>query len=393
MKILMAHNYYRHRGGEGISFRQDVELLEAHGHQVIRWTRDNRNVGAESLSSRLGLAAQTVWSKESYAELKELLGNYRPDLVHFQNTFPLISPSAYYACREARVPVVQNLRNYRLMCANVLFRRDGRVCEDCLGKSVPWPAVAHACYRDSRSASAVVAAMLSVHRGLNTWRDKVDRYVCLTEFGRRKFISGGLPPDKLDVRPNYVHPDPGLGEQRMDEVLFVGRLSEEKGVRPLIEVWGRLPSIPLRVVGDGPLEGELVEMVRAAGLGQVEMAGRLPHSQVLDALKSCRFVVIPSLWYEGFNRVLVEAFACGTPVIVPSLGSFEEIVDHQETGLMFGAEDSDDLAAKVKWAWDHRKDMAEMGRRGRRAYEGKYTAERNYRTLMEIYGRAIESAS
>lgn len=392
MKILMAHNYYQHRGGEDISFTHDAALLEAHGHRVIRVTRDNRDISAGGLRSNARLSATTVWSQEAYRELKRLLQDERPQVAHFQNTFPLLSPSVYYACRAMGVPVVQNLRNYRLMCANVLFRRDGRVCEDCLGKPVPWPAVVHACYRHSRSSSAVVASMLAVHRALGSWHRKVNVYVALTEFGRRKFIEGGLPAEKIVVRPNFVIPDPGPSMERGDFVLFVGRLSEEKGVNLLLEAWSHLDHIPLKMVGSGPLGLELEREIGRRGLRHVQLVGEMEHPDVMEAIKTCRFVVIPSLWYEGFSRVLVETFACGKVALAPDLGTFAELVDDRRTGVLFSPASGRDLAAQVEWAWSHPHEMTRIGLGARKDFEANYTAERNYEMLMDIYRRATQGS-
>src|SRR5581483_9761958 len=194
-------------------------------------------------------AARTVWSRPAYRVLRELLRAHRPAVAHFHNTFPLISPAAYYACRAERVPVVQTLHNFRLLCPNALFFRDGRVCEDCLGKAVPWPGVAHKCYRGSRSASAAVCTMLTVHRALGTWHTAVDRFIALTDASRRKFVAGGLPADKIAVKANFVDPDPGPGTGAGGYGVFVGRLSAEKGVGTLLKAWQQLGrDVPLKIV-------------------------------------------------------------------------------------------------------------------------------------------------
>jgi len=294
--------------------------------------------------------------------------------------------------------VVQTLHNYRLLCPAAIFQRDGRVCEDCLGH-VPWRGVLHACYRDSRAATAAVALMLSVHRWLGTWSKMVDCYIALTEFARAKFIEGGLPAEKIVVKPNFVHPDPmavnhqsSIANHKSPQgsALFVGRLSPEKGVRTLLAVWRRLGNrIPLRVVGDGPLRVELEAEAVRHGLSSVCFHGWLAPERTIEVIKVARFLVFPSESYETFGRVAVEAFACAVPVIASRLGAMQEIVEDGRTGLHFTPGDADDLAAKVEWAWTHPDEMQEMGRAARAEYEFKYTAERNYPMLMEIYERAI----
>jgi len=284
--------------------------------------------------------------------------------------------------------VIQTLHNYRLLCPNAILYRDGGVCEDCLGR-LPWPGVMRGCYRGSRAQTVVVAAMLAVHRWLKTWLEKVDIYIALTEFARRKFIEGALPAEKVVVKPNFVHPDPGVRDGSGNYAIFVGRLSREKGVLTLLAAWELLKDIPLKIAGDGPL----VEDVRRRSqmLGGVEVLGRRDHKDVIGLLKGARFLVFPSEWYECFPVTFVEAFACGVPVIASRLGAMAEIVEDGRTGLHFTPGDPDDLAARVVYAWSHPERMREMGREARAEYEAKYTAERNYQMLMDIYHRAIEA--
>ena len=431
-KFLVAHNLYQQPGGEDSSTDSETRVLSSAGHRVVEYVRDNDEIARYGLWRKATLAPRTVWAWDSYREIKALLERERPDVAHFHNTFPLISPAAYYACREAGVPVVQTLHNYRLLCPAATLQNDGRVCEDCLGRS-PWRGVLHGCYRGSRPATAAVALMLSVHRWLGTWSKMVDCYIALTEFARRKFIEGGLPAEKIVVEPNFVYPDPMKGGQESevrsqesavriqllaivnhqspitnhqfpDYALFVGRLSEEKGVRTLVAAWQRLGSgIPLRVVGDGPLRAELEAQVSRLGLSRVwrgkpaatsiSFHGRLTPDHVTPVMKRARFLVFPSELYEGMPRTIIEAFACGVPVIASRLGAMQEIVEDGRTGLHFTPGDADDLAAKVEWAWTHPEQMETMGRAARAEYEAKYTAERNYQLLMSTYQRVIESTT
>jgi glycosyltransferase involved in cell wall biosynthesis len=389
VRILVAHNAYQHRGGEDAVVEAEARLLAEHGHAVIRYQRNNdelRNGGGFSL--RAGFEA--VWASRSYREVEALIAKEKPDVAHFHNTLALISPSAYYACHEQGVPVVQTLHNYRLLCPSATLMRVGRVCEACLGRSVPWPGMVHACYRDSRAATAAVAGMLAVHRAIGTWRGKVDVYVALTEFARRKFIEGGLPAERIVVKPNFVSPDPGLKQGACEYALYVGRLTEEKGPRVLLKAWARLDGhVPLRIVGDGPLREELTGQVGAMGLTGTELLGLVSSEKIAGLLHGARFLVFPSVWYEGFPLTIAEAFACGVPVIASRLGSVAEIVADGKTGLHFTAGDDADLAAKVEWAWTHPNEMEGMGRAARREFEEKYTSAANCKRLMEIYELAM----
>ena len=386
MKILIAHNHYQYRGGEDTTFLAETALLREHGHEVIEFIEDNRRI---TTMPRLAAAVNTVWSFSSYQRLLQLLEKNKPDVAHFHNTFLLISPSAYYACQKTDIPVIQKLGNYRLLCPAATFNRQGSICEVCLGKSIPWPSVLHACYRNSRTQSLVVSLMLSVHNYLKTWQKQVDLYIARTHFSKQKFVQGGLPAEKIIIQPGFVYQDPGIGRAKKDFVLFAGRLSPEKGARTLLQAWRRLEpgKIPLKIVGDGPLIGEIRRL--AHSMRHIEVLGRRPQKDVFRLMKNARFLIFPSECYEHFPLAIAEAFACGTPVIASRLGAISEIVENTHTGLFFTPGDDEDLADKVEWAWTHPERMKEMGQEARQVFEKRYTAEQHYVRLMQIYQKAI----
>lgn len=387
--MLVVHNHYQRPGGEDQVFAAEAELLQDHGHRVIRFVVHNDRIRE---ASKLRVAVGTIWSAATYRQLRALIRAERPAVAHFHNTFPLLSPSVYYAARAEGVAVVQTLHNFRLLCPNALFFRDGHTCEDCLGRAVPWPAVVHACYRGSRAGSAVVAAMLSVHRALRTWSRAVDAYIALSEFSRAMLVYGGIPAEKVWVKPNFVRRDPGVGNHRGGFALFVGRLSSEKGVETLLAAWERLNSpIPLVIAGDGPLASAVARATHRSE-SSVTWVGHRSSEDVVQLMKDARVLLVPSVVYENFPLVIVEAFSTGLPVIVSDTGSLASIVADRVTGLHFRRGDPADLAAKVEWAWSRPETLAEMGRRARAAYEENFTAEANYRMLMEIYAYAAVRA-
>jgi glycosyltransferase involved in cell wall biosynthesis len=250
MKILMVHNRYELKGGEDAVFESECSLLRRRGHEVVEYLEDNRSIKEQS---RVSAAAAAIWSRRAHRGILRILEQGSFDIAHFHNIFLRVSPSAYYSCNKLGIPVVQTLHNYRLLCPSAELYRAGGVCESCLGKRAPWPAIWHACYRKSRLETSLIASILTLHNLANTWHRLIDRYIALTDFARTKFAEGGIPSRKISVKPNFVFPDPGMGDGQGDYALFVGRLTEQKGIKTLLNAWERLLHIPLRVVGEGPL--------------------------------------------------------------------------------------------------------------------------------------------
>jgi glycosyltransferase involved in cell wall biosynthesis len=387
IRIVSVYNRYLNRGGEDVVFEAEATMLERNGCYVKSITAQTQPL--RGFWEAPQMAIEATWSRKWSAQFRRILDEEQPDVVHVHNSFPVMSPSIYYACHEAGVPVVQTLHNYRLLCPGALFFRDGRVCEDCTQHGLIC-GVAHGCYRGSRPQTAAVAGMLATHRALGTWSEKIDCYIALTEFARRKFIAGGLPEEKIFVKPNFLAPDPGVRDSLGEGAVFVGRLDEQKGVRTLLDAWQKFNiQIPLRIIGDGPLLDELRRQKAHSRLEKISIEGRKSHDETLAAIRSARLVIFPSEWYECFPLTLVEAFACGVPVIASRLGAMAEIIEDRRTGLLFNPGDSADLAQKIDWTATHPAELQEIGRACRREYELRYTAERNIEQLMSIYHRAI----
>jgi glycosyltransferase involved in cell wall biosynthesis len=386
MRVLHVHNFYQLPGGEDQSFAATGAMLEDFGHEVIRFTlRNDAIVG----TGRLAAASKAVWNRAVHKELRRLIRTTRPDVAHFENTFPLVSPAAYYACHAEHVPVVQTLRNFRMLCPSGLLFRNGKICEDCFGRWVPWPGVLHACYRGSRLGTAAVAAMIATHRALRTWHRQVDAYVALNRFVRAKYIEAGLAAGRVHINPNFLTADPGPGDGEGGYALFAGRLSPEKGVGTLLAAWRQLArELPLKILGDGPEADQVAEA--AAEHSNIEWLGWRSVAEVLALTGDARFVVVPSVCYESFNRTQLEAFAKGTPVLASRQGSMQAIVDHRRTGLLFTPNDPDDLVRQVRWLLDHPVAYAQMRRAARQEFEAHYTAKASHERLVRIYHAARE---
>jgi glycosyltransferase involved in cell wall biosynthesis len=385
-RVLLAHNHYRHRGGEDAVFAAEKWLLEKRGHEVVEYVETNDRLARVHGPVAASMAA---WSATTYRNLTAVLERERPHVVHFHNTFAMISPSGYYACADRGIPVIQTLHNYRLMCPVATLFRRGAVCEDCLGRRLAWPGIVHGCYHGSKLQTAAVAGVHTLHSIIGTWSSKVTAYIALSNFSRSKFIEGGLPSEKIFVKPNFaIGAEAAARVEHEDYALFVGRLSEEKGLSTLLQAWRSLAGIRLKIAGDGP-EREQVEEAVAAG-GMVDYVGFQDARAVHDLMAKARCLIVPSLWYEGFPLVLAEGYAAGVCVVGSRIGALEELVADGRTGVLFTPGDSRDLGGKVRWLWDHPEEAQRMGANARREYEEKYTPERNYEMLIDIYKRAIE---
>lgn len=381
-RVLVVHNAYQQRGGEDSVVESEVALLREHGHEVELLLRHNDEV---SRLSRVDVALQTLWSRETTRDMAERIGRFRPDVVHVHNTLPLVSPSVFWAAAGAGVPAVMTLHNFRLLCPQATLLRDGAICERCVGRA-PVPAIVHRCYRESVVQTGGLVSMLMLHRGLGTFRNKVSRFIALTEFGRDKFIEGGLPAERIDVKPNFVHWMPRPDSQARRGGLYVGRLSVEKGVEPLLQAMRLHPAHALEIIGSGPFEKAVAEVAGERWLGPV------PLTEVLDRMRRASYLLVPSVCYEGFPRTIVEAFACGTPVIASRRGSLAELVEDGRTGLLFDPDDPMDMVERLKWADANPDAMRRMGMVARSEYEERFSPQRNHELLMQVYDRAGASA-
>ena len=384
MKVLQVHNFYQEAGGEDYVFAAECELLRSKGHRVRQYSVSNHDL--EKMSG-IDIAVRTLWNTKTFNEIRGLLQEEQPDIVHCHNTFPLISPAVYYAAHAAGVPVVQTLHNFRLLCPGSTFYRAGRVCEDCIHSAIPYRSIWHACYRHSRAASASSATMLAVHRAAGTWRSKIHTYIALTEFGRMKFIEGGLPAERVVVKPNFLRSDPGIGAGSGGYAVFVGRLVEEKGLRTLLKAWDSVQHIPLKIAGIGPLAGLIKQ--RAAPLPNIEYLGQCSRSEIFELLRSAAVLICPSEWYEGALPLsIIEALACGTPVVCSDLGSMNDLQGSEAVSVRFEAGNPTALADVIRSLFAEPGRLFLMRQGARRAYEERYTPEDNYEQLVRIYENA-----
>jgi glycosyltransferase involved in cell wall biosynthesis len=389
MRIVVVHNRYRSAqpSGENLAVEQEVMLLRSAGHTVVPYERESDDIEQFPPLRRALVPARVVWSPEDRAALSTLLARVRPDVVHVHNTFPLISPSILNACRTHGVPVVATLHNFRLLCANANLLREGSPCTLCVGRA-PWPAVVHRCYRDSALSTIPVAVGIQAHRSRRTWPRGVGIFVAATEFVKRQYIAGGFPADSIRVKPNFV-PRPARRRQGPGGgyMVFLGRLSEEKGVDLLLDAWS--PDLGrLLVIGDGPLRAALE--ARAAPHGSsVRFLGSQPRERCMDLLRGARALVVASRSFETFGLVVVEAFAHAVPALAPALGVFPELVRDGETGVLFRPGDPGDLRSQLRRLANPEYSMR-LGAVAWRAYEASFAPERNLEALLSVYRDAVE---
>ncbi|PKG82544.1 glycosyl transferase family 1 [Colwellia sp. 75C3] len=381
MKILIAHNNYQISGGEDSVLASEQKLLVTQGEEVVLHCVSND--GITTVLSKILAAIGVVFSISQYVKFKQLLRLENPNVVHVHNYFPVMSPAIFYACKHMGIPIVHTLHNYRAVCPTALLMHDGRIVEKSI-KGSAWWAVPKKVYRGSLLGTFALALMVEVHKKLGTWQHTVDRFITLTEFQKNKYITAGWPAEKLSVKPNFTIDDGDISEvNRQPKAVFVGRLSDEKGINILNEAWVNI-DFSLDIIGDGD--------ALAHGNRWISQLGKKEKKYVLTAIGSAQFIVVPSVCYEGFPMAIVESFACGTPVLCSRLGSMEEIVTDGETGLHFEAGNSADLTNKAQWLINNPDECLRMGRNARAEYLEKYTAEKNYEMLMDIYQQAIDEA-
>lgn len=378
MRILQLHVAYRQPGGEEVVVDQEARLLRSAGHEVVQHVVPNPTRPAAAAAALV----RSPWNAPAARAVEGIVRRCRPDVAHVHNTWYALSASVLPALSAAGVPVVATLHNYRLMCLNSLLFRDGRPCHDCVGTH-PWRGVVHRCYRDSALASAAAAAATSVHRRRGTWDRDVDAFIALTQASRRLLLEGGLPGERVQVKPNFVEdegPRPAPPSSS-SELLFVGRLAPGKGVDVLLRSWSlrRPPGLSLLVVGDGPLRAELEGL---AGPG-VTFLGRLPRQEVGQLMRRCRALVFPAVWEEPFGLVLVEALAAGLPVVASDLEATREVLGAEPARFAPPGDERGLAEAIAALGSDDLVDRA--GVAARRAYDTRFTPSVNLLLIEAIY--------
>lgn len=390
MKILLIHNYYQNSGGEDAVVANEKLLLLENGHDVKLYSDDNHRI--KSSWDKLRTAIALTGSKQSHKKLTRVVKDFKPDIIHAHNLFPLVTASAYDVAIENSVPIVQTLHNYRIVCASSLLLKDGKPCELCISQS-PYNAVRHRCYRGSVMGSFAVAHMVDKLKRLDVWGQKVDQFIALTEFAKSKLVEANIPENKITIKPNFtIRQQDRDNEKSRVGVLYVGRLSAEKGIETLIDAWLKVGSetLPkLKIIGDGPLLNSIKEKCRDNK--NIEILGQQAELVVNQEMAKAMCLVFPSVCYEGFPMAIVEALANGLPVVCTNLGSMASIIEDGKTGLRFEPNNPDDLIQKLNHLIEDQNRWRIMSQNCEDAYLNKYTPEKNYLELMSIYTNSISN--
>jgi glycosyltransferase involved in cell wall biosynthesis len=392
MKILLGHCFYRSSSpsGEDSVYRNEKKLLINHGIEVITYEKENDELEGYGLLKKIKSGLNYCWSKKSYSEVTEIIEREKPHIAHFHNIFPQMSTSVYKACFDNGIPVIQTLHNFRYMCPNGLFLREGKPCEECVSKTL-FSSIQHKCYRNSYLASLPMAGMIAFNKHHNNFNRYVSQYICLTDFAKSRFLKGGFLPEKLCVKPNFVSDHQFNAPLHKNYVLFVGRLSEEKGPLTLFEAAKNTKDIPLLIVGDGPLRAKLESMVITYNLN-VQFLGYLSKDAVMQTIINSRFVIVPSECYEGFPVTIAEAFSCSKPVIASDLGSLSEIISDGITGFKFPVGSAHYLSEKIVDLWNDSSLLEQLSINCRKEYEEKFSEQVNFELLTSIYDRFIQKS-
>lgn len=376
----MVHNYYRSRGGEDAVFEREVSLLRKNGIDVVTHTATNASFEPSKDFSKL------IWNRGENSALQKIIQRERPDIAHFHNLHFVFSQSVYWAAKRNRLPIVETIHNYRPLCPAATLFRAGETCQKCVAKAVPWPAVWHRCYQGSTLYSAAMAATHFSQHVLASRARCVDLHIALTQFQKTKLVEGGFNPERIVVKPNGLEVDPNPGRGGGGYALYVGRLSAEKGVDRLIDLWiNRGIDKRLIIVGDGPMSAELAAKVSKSHA--IEMVGYKSQAEVSELMGDAQVLLVPSRWYEGFPAVIVEAFARGLPVVAEPIGSLVEIVGGP--GFLVPFSDGVMLEEVLERIERDAQNLGEFRKRCRVEYESKYASDIGAMLLIEVYSRVL----
>lgn len=374
--ILIVHNYYQIPGGEDTVVANEKKMLEEHGHKVVLYSRNNSEIKGMSKLQKLQLPFSTIFNPRTYKEIKWLIKKENIEVVHVHNILNLISPSVYYAARAMKVPVVQTMHNFRLLCPGATFYRDGHICEDCVEHGLKC-AVKHGCYRDSKAQTLVCVISTMFHRFTGIY-GKIN-YICLTEFNKNKLLQlKQIKENQVFVKPNFTY-EPDDKNEQGEFYLFIGRIEDIKGVPIVLDAFRKMSTKYLKIAGTGTK----LEKYKKEKNSNIEFLGYLQRNEIQQLLRKTKAVVVASQWYETFGMIVVEAFASGVPVIAGDIGNVGALVDDGVNGIKFKYDSSEALIGAVERF--EAADSMLLGKNAYKKYKEYFDQERNYEMIQMIY--------
>ena len=391
MRILSVHNQFQQHAGPDIVAAADDRILARHD-DVISYPRDSNEIASAGVLKKGALALDTIYSRRTVREIAELVKRAQPDIAYVHNVYPLISPSLFHVLHRLRVPTVQIIHDYRLWCPNSRFYINDQPCVRCQQGNY-WPAVHNRCVQKNVLYSALYAGSLYANRKMKVTQ-KIDGFICLTEFSRKVLLESRVPEDKIYICPNHIDVSsftPRYGVSGY--VLFVGGLYRDKGVMTIAKAFAKLPDIRLKFVGAGPEEQELRNYIQQNGLSNIELLGHKSGAEKLECFRNSMFTIVASQLNETFGLVVLEAYASGKPVVASRAGSLPYLVEPGQTGLLFNPQDADDLAASVRWLAERPEEIDRMGRKARALAEREYDSRLRYELLHAIFEQVIKKST
>lgn len=386
MKVLLIHNSYKYKGGEDSVFDNESTLLTDNGVTIEKLTFHNTEI--IGIFQKILVGFNVLFNLKVYKKLKKNIEIFNPDVIHVHNFFPIVSPAVFFVAKHYNIPIIMTLHNYRLICANALLFRENKVCELCIKKTIPFPAIKNKCYRESRIQTIVLVLMTTFHKIIGTWKSKVNIYIALTNFAKVKILNSSLNlhPEQIKIKQNFVE-DRGYDFQKDDYFLFVGRLSKEKGIEILLDSFSN-NNQKLIIIGDGPMKKEVMETV--LNNKNIMYLGFQDLDIINQYMRKAKALIFTSIWYEGMPMTILEALSAGTPVIAPNIGAASEIIKNGFNGLIYEVGNSHDLKKKIKNIDINEEKYQQVVKNSREDFEKNYSKNINFKLLIKIYQEAIK---
>lgn len=378
--ILVVHNYYQIPGGEDAVVSNEIKMLKDNGHKVILYKRSNSELKMMNKLKKLALPLTTIFNPKTYIDIRKIIKKENIDIVHVHNTLGLISPAVYYAAVSMKIPVVQTMHNFRLLCPGATLYRSGAICEECLEKGMSC-ALKHNCYRGNKIQTLACVISTKTNQILGIYKRIC--YIALTEFNKRKLLNmKQIDSDRIYIKPNFTY-EINIKKSVKEYYLFIGRIEEIKGVRLILDAFEKLKTKRIVFAGTGTDLEKYKKYVRDRELDNISFIGFIDKEHLGNIISKAKAVIVASQWFETFGMVVVEAFSAHTPVIVGNIGNVCNLVDDGVNGVKFDYNSSDSLVNAILRF--EQSNVEELGDEAYKKYLEEFSVKRNYDILNRIY--------